>query len=45
VLVSARKLRDLKAGADDVEVKTLEPVERAPRKLQAVPTLPKPGQE
>jgi len=45
VLVSARRLRELKAGADDVEIKSLEPVERTPRKLQAVPTLPKPGQE
>ncbi len=45
VLVSARKLRELKAGADDVEIKALEPVERAPRRLQAVPTLPKPGEE
>jgi len=42
VLVSARRLRDLKAGADDVEIKSLEPVERQPRKLQAVPVLPKP---
>jgi DNA recombination protein RmuC len=45
VLVSARKLRDLKAGAEDVEIKSIEPVERTPRKLQAVPTLPKPGNE
>ena len=45
VLVSARKLRDLKAGADDVEIKAIEPVERTPRKLLAVPTLPKPGNE
>lgn len=44
VLVSARRLRDLKAGADDVEIKSIEPIERATRKLQAVPaTLPKPG--
>lgn len=45
VLVSARKLRDLKAGAEDVEIKSIEPVERTPRKLLAVPTLPKPGNE
>jgi DNA recombination protein RmuC len=45
VLVSARKLRDLKAGADDVEIAAIDQVERQPRKLQAVPTLPKPGQE
>ena len=45
VLVSARRLRDLKAGADDVELKAIDPVERVPRKLQAVPSLPKPGQE
>ena len=45
VLVSARRLRDLKAGADDVEIKAIDPVERVPRKLQAVPSLPKPGQE
>jgi DNA recombination protein RmuC len=44
VLVSARKLRDLKAGADDVEIKPIDPVDRTPRKLQAVPTLPKPGE-
>jgi len=42
VLVSARKLRDLKAGAEDVEIKPLDPLDRTPRKLQAVPTLPKP---
>jgi DNA recombination protein RmuC len=42
VLVSARKLRDLKAGADDVEVKALEPVDLLARKLQAVPMLVKP---
>jgi DNA recombination protein RmuC len=36
VLVSARRLRELKAGAEDVEIKPLEPVERATRKLQAV---------
>jgi len=45
VLVSARKLRELKAGADDVEIKAIDPLERTPRKLQAVPTLPKPGGE
>jgi DNA recombination protein RmuC len=45
VLVSARKLSELKVGAEDVEIKSIEPVERVPRKLQAVPALPKPGDE
>jgi DNA recombination protein RmuC len=46
VLVSARRLRELKAGAEDLEIAPIEPVERVTRKLQAVPTpLPKPGQE
>jgi len=46
VLVSARRLRDLKAGAEDVEIAPIEPVEKIVRKLQAVPVpLPKPGKE
>jgi DNA recombination protein RmuC len=46
VLVSARRLRELKAGAEDLEIAPIEPVERVARKLQAVPTpLPKPGKE
>lgn len=44
VLVSARRLRDLKAGAEDIEIETPAPVELSTRKLQAVPTLPKPGE-
>lgn len=35
VLVSARRLRDLKAGAEDVEIETIEPIERTTRALQA----------
>lgn len=35
VLVSARRLRELKAGAEDVEIETIEPIERAVRVLQA----------
>lgn len=38
VFVSARKLRDLKAGAEDVEIEAIEPVELTARALQA-PTL------
>jgi DNA recombination protein RmuC len=46
VLVSARRLRDLKAGAEDVEIAPIEPVERSARKLQVVPAVPaKPGKE
>jgi len=46
VLVSARRLRELKAGAEDVEIAPIEPVERSARKLQVVPPLPaKPGKE
>lgn len=40
VLVSARRLRDLKAGAEDVEIETIEPVERTARALQEVELLP-----
>ncbi|HZP93103.1 MAG TPA: DNA recombination protein RmuC [Burkholderiales bacterium] len=35
VLVSARRFRDLKAGSEDVEIETIEPVERTIRALQA----------
>jgi len=46
VLVSARRLRDLKAGAEDVEVASIEPVERNARKLQVLTPLPaKSGKE
>jgi len=46
VLVSARRLRDLKAGAEDVEITPIEPVERVARKLQVVAApLPGPGKE
>ena len=36
VLVSARRLRDLKAAPEDVEIEAIEPVERTTRVLQAV---------
>ncbi|MGQ0752309.1 MAG: DNA recombination protein RmuC [Betaproteobacteria bacterium] len=36
VLVSARRLRDLKAAPEDVEIEAIEPVERTTRALQAV---------
>ena len=35
VLVSARKLRDLKAAPEDVEIEVIEPIERTARALQA----------
>jgi DNA recombination protein RmuC len=35
VLVSARKLRDLKAAPEDVEIEAIEPVERTARALQS----------
>lgn len=35
VLVSARRLRDLKAAPEDTEIETIEPVERVTRGLQA----------
>jgi DNA recombination protein RmuC len=41
VLVSARRLRDLKAGAEDVEIEGIEPVERTTRVLQAPEILMK----
>jgi len=37
-LVSARRLRDLRAAPEDVEIEASEPVERVPRALQ-VPAL------
>ncbi len=36
VLVSARRLRELKAGSETVEIEPVGPVERLPRGLQAV---------
>ncbi len=36
VLVSARRFGDLKVGAENGDIETVEPVERAPRQLQAV---------
>jgi DNA recombination protein RmuC len=39
VLVSARRLRELKAAPDGVEVEAIEPVERKARGLQAVELL------
>src|SRR6185503_17421146 len=44
VLVSARRLRELKAGAEDVEIPSIEPIDLAARKLQALPGG-KPGKE
>ena len=41
VLVSARRLRELKAAPEGAEVEALEPVERTPRRLQAVEMLPR----
>ena len=35
VLVSARRLRELKAGAEDLEIEVIEPIERTTRELQA----------
>jgi DNA recombination protein RmuC len=35
VLVSARRLRDLKAAPEDMEIEAIEPVERTARALQA----------
>lgn len=35
VLVSARRLRELKAGSETVDIEAIEPVERVPRGLQA----------
>ena len=36
VLVSARKLRELKAAPEDLEIDALEQIDRTPRALQAV---------
>ena len=41
VLVSARRLRDLKAAPEDVEIEAIAPIERTARALQA-PTLASP---
>ena len=35
VLVSARRLRELKAGAEDLEIEVIEPVERVARRFYA----------
>lgn len=41
MLVLARRLKDLKAAPEDVEIEAIEPVERVPRILQtAEPQLP-----
>jgi DNA recombination protein RmuC len=42
VLVSARRLRDLKAAVDDSEIEAIEPVEIAARRLQATALLESP---
>lgn len=42
VLVSARRLRELRARAEDVEIEAIEPIERGPKTLQAVELLPAP---
>ncbi len=44
VLVSARRLRELKAAPEGVEIEAIEPLERAPRGLQAVEFLPTPDE-
>ena len=40
VLVSARRLKDLKAAPEGVEIEAIEPVERVARGLQAVEFIP-----
>ncbi|HZP93100.1 MAG TPA: hypothetical protein VFB20_09480 [Burkholderiales bacterium] len=40
MLVSARRLRDLKAAPEDVEIEAIEPVERTVRAPQATELLP-----
>jgi DNA recombination protein RmuC len=45
VLVSARRLRDLRAAPDHVEIPPIEPVERTTRELQAPELLPGEGSE
>lgn len=42
VLVSARRLRDLKAAPEDIEIEVIEPIERTVRALQ-VPALASPS--
>ncbi|MFL6714655.1 MAG: DNA recombination protein RmuC [Sulfurifustis sp.] len=47
VLVSARKLRDLKVGAEDAEIEAIEPLDRTPRAIHAdelLPNVPVSGQ-
>ena len=43
VLVSARRLRDLKAAPEDTEIEVIEPIERTPRELQAPELLSMPS--
>jgi DNA recombination protein RmuC len=43
VLVSARRLRELKAGSETVDIETIEPVDAAPRALQASELSPVPS--
>lgn len=45
VLVSARRLRDLKAAPEDTEIETIEPVERTTRGLQSAALLSDPSSE
>jgi len=47
VLVSARRLRELKAGAEDVEIEAIEPIGRTARVLQApeLSSIPSDGSE
>jgi DNA recombination protein RmuC len=45
VLVTARRLRELKAAPDEVEIEPLEPVERATRALQAPELAAQLGEE
>ena len=44
-LVSARRLRDLKAAPEDGEIEAIEPVERTARALQTVEWLPVSGEQ
>ena len=47
MLVSARRLRDLKAAPEDVEIETIEAVERTARALQEplLSSIPADGNE
>ncbi|MGH8631861.1 MAG: hypothetical protein ACREU7_14015 [Burkholderiales bacterium] len=45
MLVSARRLRDLKAAPEDVEIEAIEPVERTAQAFQAVDLLAAPTSE